>query len=188
MNCATHIIVGGGMAYTFLKAKGYNIGNSLFEADRLENAKNIIALCEKRGIQLLLPIDSIIADKFDNEASKSETPDENIPEGWMGLDIGKSSIDLFRKTIMNAKVILWNGPMGVFEMENFANGTSEIAKIVAQATQNGSYSLVGGGDSVAAVKKFNLESKVSYVSTGGGALLECFEGKVLPGIQAVLND
>lgn len=184
---ADNIIIGGGMAFTFLKALGYNIGASLCEDDRLELAKEIMDRAKSRGMKFLLPLDAVIADKFSNEAARSETPDQNVPESWMGLDIGKKSIQLFDETIMNSKTILWNGPMGVFEMENFANGTKSIAYSVADSTAKGAFSLVGGGDSVAAVNKFNLDDKVSYVSTGGGALLECFEGKVLPGIQAILD-
>ena len=182
---ADHIIVGGGMAYTFIKAMGGDIGNSLCEEDKLELAKQLIENAKTKGANILLPFDSVIADKFDNEAMKSNCQSHEIPAGWMGLDIGNKAINDFTDVILASKTILWNGPMGVFEMENFSNGTVQIAKAIAQATKNGAYSLVGGGDSVAAVNKFNLSDQVSYVSTGGGAMLEFFEGKVLPGVSAL---
>ncbi len=184
---ATDIIIGGGMAYTFYKAKGGNIGNSLCENERLDAATALLNKAAEKGVNIHLPVDSVIADKFDAQANVSDAPSNNIPDGWMGLDIGPEACDNFTKVILQAKTILWNGPMGVFEMEKFQQGTKTIALSVAEATQNGAFSLVGGGDSVAAVKKFNLADKVSYVSTGGGALLEYFEGKVLPGIAAIKN-
>jgi len=182
---ADHIIVGGGMAYTFIKAMGGDIGNSLCEEDKLDLAKQLIENAKTNGATILLPVDSVIADKFDNDAAKDTCISNIIPAGWMGLDIGENAIKDFSEIILASKTILWNGPMGVFEMENFSNGTIQIAKTVAQATQNGAYSLVGGGDSVAALNKFNLSDKVSYVSTGGGAMLEFFEGKILPGVEAL---
>ena len=182
---ATDIIIGGGMAYTFFKAQGCHIGNSLCEDDRLDMARELLAKAESKGVCIHLPTDSIIANKFSNDADVSSALNKEIPAGWMGLDIGQLAIEQFQKTILASKIILWNGPMGVFEMEKFQNGTKAIAEAVAEATENGAYSLVGGGDSVAAVNKFHLADKVSYVSTGGGALLEFFEGKELPGIAAV---
>ncbi|HVX27577.1 MAG TPA: phosphoglycerate kinase [Parafilimonas sp.] len=182
---ATDIIIGGGMAYTFFKAEGGNIGSSLCEDDRIETAKEIIDKAAGKNCCLHLPSDSIIADKFANDANISSSMSTTIPDGWMGLDIGTMACDMFIKVIHNAKTILWNGPMGVFEMDNFQHGTKCIAKAVAEATENGAYSLVGGGDSVAAVNQFGYADKVSYVSTGGGAMLEFFEGKELPGIAAI---
>ncbi|MBC8046938.1 MAG: phosphoglycerate kinase [Fimbriimonadaceae bacterium] len=182
---ADNIVVGGGMAYTFIKATGGKIGNSLCEEDRLELAKQLLEKAKNKNVNFLLPYDSVIADKFDNDAMKANCMSHEIEDGWMGLDIGNKAINDFIEVIKNSKIILWNGPMGVFEMENFKNGTVEVAKAIAEATQNGAYSLVGGGDSVAAVNKFDLADKVSYVSTGGGAMLEFFEGKILPGIAAI---
>lgn len=182
---ATDIIIGGGMAYTFVKALGGKIGNSLCENDRLETAKELCAKAEKKGVRIHLPSDSIIADKFAADANDSAAPTNNIPDGWMGLDIGENASEQFTNVIHQSKTILWNGPMGVFEMVKFQRGTKAIAKAVAEATQKGAFSLVGGGDSVAAVNQFGYADKVSYVSTGGGAMLEYFEGKELPGIAAV---
>lgn len=182
---ATDIIIGGGMAYTFYKAQGGQIGTSLCEEDRLETAQELLKKAKEKGVQIHLPQDSIIADKFDKDANTSSSLNTEIPEGWMGLDIGEQACGTFAKVIKDSKTILWNGPMGVFEMEKFQHGTKAIADAVAEATQNGAYSLVGGGDSVAAVNKFGYTDKVSYVSTGGGALLEFFEGKELPGIAAI---
>ena len=182
---ATDIIIGGGMAYTFFKALGGNIGKSLCEDDRLDTARELCAKAEKKGVRIHLPADSIIADKFAADASDSSAPSNNIPEGWMGLDIGENACEQFTNIIHHSKTILWNGPMGVFEMEKFQRGTRGIARAVAEATQKGAFSLVGGGDSVAAVNQFGYADKVSYVSTGGGAMLEYFEGKELPGIAAV---
>jgi phosphoglycerate kinase len=182
---ATDIIIGGGMAYTFMKALGGKIGNSLCEDDRLEIAEEIMKKAAMKGVCIHLPPDSIIADKFDANADTSDAPSNHIPDGWMGLDIGPNACEQFCNIIKHSKTILWNGPMGVFEMDKFKHGTKMIAKAVADSTKNGAFSLVGGGDSVAAVNQFNLADKVSYVSTGGGAMLEYFEGKVLPGIAAV---
>src|SRR6201996_608948 len=182
---ATDIIIGGGMAYTFIKALGGKIGNSLCEDDRLETAKELCAKAEKKGVRIHLPSDSIIADKFAADANDSAAPSNNIPDGWMGLDIGENACEQFTNVIHRSKTILWNGPMGVFEMEKFQRGTRGIARAVAEATQKGAFSLVGGGDSVAAVNQFGYADKVSYVSTGGGAMLEYFEGKELPGIAAI---
>jgi phosphoglycerate kinase len=182
---ATDIIIGGGMAYTFLKARGGNIGASLCEDDRLKTALDILEKAKQKNVSIHLPETSIIADKFAADANTKDCPSDQIPDGWMGLDIGGKAIGIFSEVIGKSKTILWNGPMGVFEMEKFQNGTKQIALAVADATSKGAFSLVGGGDSVAAVNKFELADKVSYVSTGGGALLEYFEGKVLPGIEAV---
>jgi len=182
---ATDIIIGGGMAYTFFKAQGGQIGNSLCEDDRLETAKDILAKADAKGVCIHLPGDSIIADKFAADAETSSSLSNTIPDGWMGLDIGQMAADTFSKVIRKSKTILWNGPMGVFEMDKFQHGTKAIATAVAEATQDGAFSLVGGGDSVAAVNQFGYTDKVSYVSTGGGAMLEYFEGKELPGIAAV---
>jgi len=181
----TDIIIGGGMAYTFFKAEGGQIGASLCEDDRIDTAKEIIDKAAEKNSCIHLPGDSIIADKFANDANISSSMSTNIPDGWMGLDIGTMACDMFTKVILNAKTILWNGPMGVFEMDCFQHGTKTIAEAVVQATEKGAYSLVGGGDSVAAVNQFGFADKVSYVSTGGGAMLEFFEGKVLPGIAAI---
>ncbi len=182
---ATDIIIGGGMAYTFFKALGGQIGNSLCENDRLEMALDLLKKAEEKGVCIHLPSDSILADKFAADANTSSSLSNEIPEGWMGLDIANMAIEHFKKVIGNSKTILWNGPMGVFEMDKFQHGTKAIALAVADATKHGAYSLVGGGDSVAAINKFNLAEQVSYVSTGGGAMLEYFEGKELPGIAAI---
>lgn len=182
---ATDIIIGGGMAYTFMKAMGGKIGNSLCEEDRLSNAEQLMKEADKKSVCIHLPPDSIIADKFAADAETSDAPSNHIPEGWMGLDIGPNACDQFSNVIRRSKIILWNGPMGVFEMEKFRHGTKAIAKAVAEATRQGAFSLIGGGDSVAAVNQFGYTDKVSYVSTGGGAMLEYFEGKALPGIKAV---
>lgn len=182
---ATDIIIGGGMAYTFLKARGGNIGASLCEDDRLQTALDILEKAKQKNVSIHLPETSVIADKFAADANTKDCPSDQIPDGWMGLDIGPKAVGIFSEIINKSKTILWNGPMGVFEMEKFQNGTKAIALAVAEATSHGAFSLVGGGDSVAAVNKFNLSDKVSYVSTGGGALLEYFEGKVLPGIEAI---
>ncbi|OJV28393.1 MAG: phosphoglycerate kinase [Bacteroidetes bacterium 37-13] len=186
LNIADNIVIGGGMAYTFFKAQGGNIGSSLCENDRLEHAQSLLAKAAEKGVKILLPIDSVVADKFAVDANINTAPSNEIPEGWMGLDISEQAIAAFKEVILSSKTILWNGPMGVFEMQPFQNGTVAIAKAVAEATSNGAFSLVGGGDSVAAVNQFGLTDKVSYVSTGGGALLEYFEGKELPGVKALL--
>jgi phosphoglycerate kinase len=182
---ATDIIIGGGMAYTFMKARGGKIGNSLCEDDRLETAKEILEKAKQKNVSIHLPEDSVIANKFAADANTNTCPSDAIPDGWMGLDIGGKAVGIFSEVIKKSKTILWNGPMGVFEMEKFQNGTKAIALAVAESTKNGAFSLVGGGDSVSAVNQFNLADKVSYVSTGGGAMLEYFEGKVLPGIAAI---
>lgn len=182
---ATDIIIGGGMAYTFEKAQGGNIGKSLCEEDKIDTAKKLLAKAESKGVCIHLPSDSIIADKFSNDAETSTAPSNNIPDGWMGLDIGVNACEQFCNVIMHSKTILWNGPMGVFEMEKFQHGTKCVASAVADSTQKGAYSLVGGGDSVSAVNQFGFSDKVSYISTGGGAMLEYFEGKTLPGIAAI---
>jgi phosphoglycerate kinase len=181
----TDIIIGGGMTYTFIKAMGGKIGNSLCEDDRLDKATELLEKAKDKGVCIHLPADSIIADKFDAAASVSGALSNDIPDGWMGLDIGQMACETFQKVILHSKTILWNGPMGVFEMKNFQHGTKTVALAVAEATAEGAFSLVGGGDSVAAINEFNLADKVSYVSTGGGALLEYFEGKTLPGIAAI---
>ena len=185
LEVATDIIIGGGMAYTFWKAQDCKVGNSLVEDDRLDTARELLKKADEKGVCIHLPADSIIADKFAADASVSSAQNHDIPDGWMGLDIGSMACDMFSKVIRASKTILWNGPMGVFEMEKFQHGTKCVADAVADATAAGAYSLVGGGDSVAAVNKFGYTDKVSYVSTGGGALLEYFEGKELPGIKAV---
>lgn len=182
---ATDIIIGGGMAYTFMKARGGQIGNSLLEQDRLETALNLLKNAAEKGVSIHLPEDSVIADKFAADAATAICPSDQIPDGWMGLDIGPKAAGVFAEVIRKSKTILWNGPMGVFEMEKFQAGTKAIADAVAESTQQGAFSLVGGGDSVAAVNQFGYDDKVSYISTGGGAMLEYFEGKVLPGIAAV---
>lgn len=182
---ADNVIVGGGMAYTFMKAQGGQIGKSLVEDDRLELAAELIKKAAARGVNLLLPDDSVIADNFANEANFKTAPSKAIPDGWMGLDIGPAARDAFSKAILSSKTIVWNGPMGVFEMPNFAQGTKVIAESVAKATQHGAFSLVGGGDSVAAINQLHLNDQVSFVSTGGGAMLELLEGKELPGVKAI---
>jgi phosphoglycerate kinase len=182
---ATDIIIGGGMAYTFMKARGGKIGNSLCEEDRLQTALEILEKAKQRNVSIHLPEDSVIADKFDANANTRVCPSDAIPDGWMGLDIGPKAEGIFSEVIRKSRTILWNGPMGVFEMEKFQKGTKAVAVAIAEATQHGSFSLVGGGDSVSAVNQFGFTDKVSYVSTGGGAMLEYFEGKVLPGIAAV---
>ncbi len=182
---ATDIIIGGGMAYTFMKAMGGVIGNSLCEDDRLDTARDILKKAEAKGVNIHLPSDSVIADKFAADANTSTAPSNHIPDGWMGLDIGANACEQFTNVLIHSKTILWNGPMGVFEMEKFQHGTKTIAEAVAEATGKGAFSLVGGGDSVAAVNDFGYTDKVSYISTGGGAMLEFFEGKELPGIAAI---
>jgi phosphoglycerate kinase len=180
-----NLIVGGGMAYTFVKAMGGKVGNSLIEDDYIDMAKKIIAEAKAKGVNLYIPTDTIIADKFDNEANRKEVPIGEIPDGWMGLDTGSETSKACREIIANSKLILWNGPMGVFEMENFQQGTKDVANAIVEATAKGAFSLIGGGDSVAAINKFKLGDKVSYVSTGGGAMLEYLEGIELPGIKAI---
>ena len=185
LNIADHIIIGGGMSYTFYKAQGGQIGQSLCEDERLETCREILAKAKEKGVHIHLPQDSTIADKFAADAETKVAPSNQIPDGWMGLDIGTEAIAQFREVLLASKTILWNGPMGVFEMKAFENGTKSIAEAVVEATANGAFSLIGGGDSAAAVQKFGMSDQVSYVSTGGGALLEYFEGKVLPGVQAI---
>ena len=181
-----NLIIGGGMGYTFIKAQGGHIGESLHEDDLMPEALNVIAAAKEKGVNLSLSVATVAADRFANDANRQTVDIYNIPDGWEGMDASEESLANWKKIILDSKTILWNGPAGVFEMENFAHGTGEIAKYVAQATQeNGAFSLVGGGDSVAAVNKFGLADKVSYVSTGGGAMLEAIEGKVLPGVAAI---
>jgi phosphoglycerate kinase len=182
-----NLIIGGGMMFTFIKAMGGSVGNSLIEEDLVETAKAAIEKAKANGVNLLIPTDTIVADKFSDDANQQTCPVMEIPDGWMGLDIGPESIEIFSKTIQASKTILWNGPMGVFEFSNFATGTRDIAYAIAKATSMGTYSLVGGGDSVAAVNKYDLSDKVSYVSTGGGAMLEYIEGKELPGVKAIME-
>jgi phosphoglycerate kinase len=180
-----NLIIGGGMTYTFIKAKGGKIGNSLCENDKLDLALSILEKAGNSNVKVYLPVDAVNADKFDAEAATSKSSIDHTPDGWMGLDIGDETIKQFTEVINNSKTILWNGPMGVFEMSKFAAGTSAIAKAIADATAKGAFSLIGGGDSVAAINKNKLADKVSYVSTGGGAMLEYIEGKDLPGIKAI---
>jgi phosphoglycerate kinase len=187
LKVADHIIIGGGMAYTFFKANGGEIGNSLCEDERLETCREILQKAKEKGVQIHLPVDSIIADRFADDALTKNCESHAIQTGWMGLDIGEKATESFKNVLLNSKTILWNGPMGVFEMTAFSNGTKSVAEAVAEATKNGAYSLIGGGDSAAAVQKFGFADQVSYVSTGGGALLEYFEGKTLPGIAAILD-
>lgn len=182
-----NLIIGGGMAYTFIKAQGGKVGKSLVEEDHLQTALDIMRIAKEKGVNILLPVDTIYADEFSDSANMKEGKIGEIPDGWMGLDIAKESIEIFRKPILDSKLILWNGPMGVFEMKNFQKGTLEIAKAVAEATKKGAFTLVGGGDSVAAVNQFGLADEVSHVSTGGGAMLEYLEGIELPGIAAILG-
>lgn len=179
------LIIGGGMAYTFALAQGGSIGKSLVEPDKVELALQLLEKAKEKGVQLLLPIDSVVADAFSNDAHTQIADTMHIPEGYMGLDIGIKSQELFSKIIAESKTIFWNGPMGVFEMPNFQQGTKSIAQAVVQATEQGAYSLVGGGDSAAAIKLFGFDDEVSYISTGGGAMLELLEGKTLPGVAAV---
>lgn len=185
LNRVDTLIIGGGMTYTFIKAQGGQIGRSLCEDDKLELAREILRKAQDKGVRLLLPVDAVNADAFEANANTQPSAINQTPDGWMGLDIGPKTIELFSEAIAQAKTVLWNGPMGVFEMEQFARGTSAIAQAVARATANGAFSLVGGGDSVAAVNRNGLASSISYVSTGGGAMLEYMEGKQLPGISAI---
>ena len=182
-----HMIIGGGMTFTFVKALGGKIGNSICEDDKMELALEILKLAKEKGVQIHLPIDVVAANAFSNEAETKIVPVGEIPEGWQGLDAGPQSLEATKKVIMESKTILWNGPLGVFELPAFANGTISLGNFIAESTANGAFSLVGGGDSVAAVKQFGLEAKMSYVSTGGGAMLEMLEGRTLPGIAAILD-
>jgi phosphoglycerate kinase len=183
-----HLIIGGGMAFTFIKALGGKIGNSICEDDKLELAIEILKMAKEKGVAIHLPLDVVAADAFSNEANIQIVDVNEIPDGWQGLDAGPKSLEIIEQVILESKTILWNGPLGVFEMSQFANGTISLGNYIAESTKNGAFSLVGGGDSVAAVKQFGFEPKMSYVSTGGGAMLEMLEGKTLPGIAAILND
>ena len=182
-----HMIIGGGMTFTFVKALGGKIGNSICEDNKMELALEILKLAKEKGVQIHLPVDVVAANAFSNEAETKIVPVGEIPDGWQGLDAGPQSLEATKKVIMESKTILWNGPLGVFELPAFANGTISLGNFIAESTANGAFSLVGGGDSVAAVKQFGLEAKMSYVSTGGGAMLEMLEGRTLPGIAAILD-
>ncbi len=182
-----HMIIGGGMMFTFIKAQGGKVGNSIVEDDKLELALEILEKAKQKNVQIHIPVDVVAADAFSNDANTQIVAAHDIPDGWQGLDVGPKTLEQFNNVIMGSKIILWNGPLGVFEMEKFAAGTITLGNFIADATEAGTFSLVGGGDSVAAVKQFGLESKMSYVSTGGGAMLEMLEGKTLPGIAAILN-
>ncbi|MCK0123174.1 phosphoglycerate kinase [Gelidibacter sp. F2691] len=182
-----HLIIGGGMTFTFVKAQGGSIGDSICEDDKMELALEILKKAKEKNVQIHLPVDVVAADAFSNDANTQIVNVKEIPDGWQGLDAGPESIKIFHEVVLQCKTILWNGPLGVFEMENFAKGTIELGNSIAEATKKGAFSLVGGGDSVAAVKQFGFEDKVSYVSTGGGAMLESLEGKTLPGIAAILE-
>ncbi len=183
-----HLIIGGGMTYTFVKAQGGQIGDSICEDDKMDLAMDILKQAKEKGVEVHLPVDVLAADDFANDANTKVVDVDKIPDGWQGLDAGPKTLDNFKEVILKAKTILWNGPVGVFEMENFAKGTIAVGKAIDEATQKGAFSLVGGGDSVAAVKQFGFENKVSYVSTGGGAMLESLEGKTLPGIAAIIGE
>ena len=181
-----HLIIGGGMSFTFAKAMGGQIGNSICEDDKQELALSILASAKEKGVQIHLPTDVVAGDQFSNDANQQIFPIDQIPEGWEGMDAGPESVSAFREVVLQSKTILWNGPLGVFEFSRFSQGTTSLGKAISASTKNGAFSLVGGGDSVAAVKQFNMENEVSYVSTGGGAMLESLEGKTLPGIAAIL--
>jgi phosphoglycerate kinase len=182
-----HMIIGGGMTFTFVKALGGKIGNSICEDDKLELAIEILKQAKEKGVQIHIPVDVVAADAFSNDANTQIVDVNQIPDGWQGLDAGPKTLEIIKRIILDSKTILWNGPLGVFEMENFANGTISLGEFIAESTANGAFSLVGGGDSVAAVKQFGFEPKMSYVSTGGGAMLEMLEGRTLPGIAAILD-
>lgn len=182
-----HMIIGGGMTFTFIKALGGTIGDSICEDDKMELALEILHKAKEKNVHIHIPVDVVAADSFSNDAKTQIVDVREIPDGWQGLDAGPKSLENFKEVIMNSKTILWNGPLGVFEMENFAHGTITLGEQIADATRNGAFSLVGGGDSVAAVKQFGLEEKMSYVSTGGGAMLEMLEGRILPGIAAIID-
>lgn len=182
-----HMIIGGGMTFTFIKALGGKIGDSICEDDKMELALEILKKAKEKNVEIHLPVDVIAANAFSNDAETKITDVKEIPDGWQGLDAGPESLEIFKKVILNSKTILWNGPLGVFEMEKFSKGTIALGEFIAEATEKGAFSLVGGGDSVAAVKQFGLEPKMSYVSTGGGAMLEMLEGKSLPGIDAIIS-
>ena len=183
-----HLIIGGGMTYTFVKAQGGKVGDSICEDDKMDLALSILAQAKAKGVQVHIPVDVLAANDFSNDAQTQIVDVDKIPAGWQGLDAGPKTLDIFKDVILKSKTILWNGPVGVFEMEKFAKGTISVGNFIDEATQNGAFSLVGGGDSVAAVKQFGFQEKVSYVSTGGGAMLESLEGKTLPGIAAILED
>jgi len=185
MEKVNNIIIGGGMTYTFIKAMGGSIGSSLVEDDKLALAIKVLETAKLKDVNIYLPVDTVIADNFDNNANKKTVDVDKIDNKWLGLDIGPKSIEIFSEVILKSNIILWNGPMGVFEMSSFEHGTKEIAMVLVEATKKGAFTLIGGGDSVAAINKYNLADKVSYVSTGGGALLEYIEGKELPGIKAI---
>jgi len=182
-----HMIIGGGMTFTFVKALGGKIGNSICEDDKMELALEILKIAKEKGVQIHIPVDVVAANAFSNDAQTQIVDVREIPDGWQGLDAGPKSLEAFQKVIMESKTILWNGPLGVFELPTFANGTISLGNFIAESTANGAFSLVGGGDSVAAVKQFGLEHKMSYVSTGGGAMLEMLEGRILPGVAAILD-
>lgn len=182
-----HMIIGGGMTFTFVKALGGKIGNSICEDDKMELALEILKIAKEKGVQIHIPVDVVAANAFSNDAQTQIVDVSQIPDGWQGLDAGPKSLEAFKKVIMDSKTILWNGPLGVFELPTFANGTISLGNYIAESTANGAFSLVGGGDSVAAVKQFGLEDKMSYVSTGGGAMLEMLEGRILPGVAAILD-
>ena len=182
-----HMIIGGGMTFTFVKALGGKIGDSICEDDKMELALEILKIAKEKGVQIHIPVDVVAANAFSNDAQTQIVDVREIPDGWQGLDAGPKSLEAFHKVIMESKTILWNGPLGVFELLTFANGTISLGNFIAESTANGAFSLVGGGDSVAAVKKFGLEDKMSYVSTGGGAMLEMLEGRILPGVAAILD-
>ena len=182
-----HLIIGGGMTYTFVKAQGGNIGDSICEDDKMDLALSILAQAKAKGVQVHIPVDVLAANDFSNDAKTQVVDVDKIPDGWQGLDAGPKTLDNFKEVILKSRTILWNGPVGVFEMEKFAKGTISVGNFIDEATQSGAFSLVGGGDSVAAVKQFGFQDKVSYVSTGGGAMLESLEGKTLPGIAAILE-
>ena len=185
INKADNIIIGGGMAFTFVKAQGGQIGKSLVEEDKLETALNILKTAKEKGVNIYIPVDAVVADNFANEANKQTVDIKAIPDGWMGLDIGPKTEAIYADVIANSKTILWNGPMGVFEMSSFEHGTKSVAEAIVAATKKGAFSLIGGGDSVAAINKYKFANDVSYVSTGGGALLEYIESGSLPGVEAV---
>ena len=182
-----HMIIGGGMTFTFVKALGGKIGDSICEDDKMELALEILKIAKEKGVQIHIPVDVVAANAFSNDAQTQIVDVREIPDGWQGLDAGPKSLEAFKKVIMDSKTILWNGPLGVFELPTFANGTISLGNYIAESTANGAFSLVGGGDSVAAVKQFGLEDKMSYVSTGGGAMLEMLEGRILPGVAAILD-
>lgn len=182
-----NLIIGGGMAYTFVKAMGGRIGTSLVEDDKLETAREILETFKQKGVRLLLPSDTLCADRFDNDADRKTVPTDAIPDGWMGMDIGAETIAAYEAVLNESRSVLWNGPLGVFEMENFSNGTLQIGRCIGKVTERGGYTAVGGGDSVAAVNRLGLNKGISYISTGGGAMLEYLEGKKLPGVEAILN-